>query len=67
MFEDQLNAGQADEVIAGLKPDRHRSEDCAVYIRNYPTSMDCKRGLPNGTGGVESSCKQIVGSRFKAT
>ena len=67
----QLNAGRVDDVIADLKPHR-RLEAVATCIRYYGTNRDrmlCdlyrKRGLPVGSGVVESACKQIVGSRFK--
>ena len=67
----QLNAGRVDDVIADLKP-HLRLEAVATYIRYYEANKDrmrcdlCrKRGLPVGSGVVESVCKQIVGSRFK--
>ena len=67
----QLSAGRVDDVIAGLEPHR-RLEAVATCIRTYGTNRDrmrcdlCrKRGLPVGSGVVESACKQIVGSRFK--
>ena len=67
----QPDAGRVDDVIAGLEPHR-RLEAVATCIRTYGTNRDrmrCdlyrKRGLPVGSGVVESACKQIVGSRFK--
>ena len=67
----QLNAGRVDGVIADLKPHR-RLEEVAPCIRTYGTNKDrmrcdlCrKRGLPVGSGVVESACRQIAGSRFK--
>ena len=70
-IKDQLNAGRVDDVIADLEPHR-RLEAVATCIRTYGTNRDrmrydlCrKRGLPVGSGVVESACKQIVGSRFK--
>ena len=67
----QPDAGRVDDVIADLEPHR-RLEAVATCIRCYGTNRDrmrydlCrKRGLPVGSGVVESACKQIVGSRFK--
>ena len=67
----QPDAGRVDDVIADLEPHR-RLEAVATCIRYYGTNRDrmrydlCrKRGLPVGSGVVESACKQIVGSRFK--
>ena len=68
----QLDAGQVDRVIADLKPHRDRHEAVAACIRYYETNRDrmhydlCRaRGLPVGSGIVESACKQIVADRFK--
>ena len=70
-IKDQLNAGRVDDVIADLEPYR-RLEAVATCIRYYGTNRDRmrydlyrQRGLPVGSGVVESACKQIVGSRFK--
>ncbi len=70
-IKNQPDAGRVDDVIAGLKPYR-RLEAVATFIRTYGTNKDrmrcdlCrKRGLPVGSGVVESVCKQIVGSRFE--
>ena len=70
-IKDQLNAGRVDDVIADLEPHRWL-EAVATCIRYYGTNRDRmrydlyrKRGLPVGSGVVESACKQIVGSRFK--
>ena len=67
----QPDAGRVDDVIADLEPHR-RLEAVATCIRCYGTNRDRmhydlyrKRGLPVGSGVVESACKQIVGSRFK--
>ena len=70
-IKNQLKAGRVDDVIADLKPYR-RLEEVAACIRTYGTNkgrMRCdlcrKRGLPVGSGVVESACRQIAGSRFK--
>ena len=67
----QLDAGRVDRVIADLKPYR-RLEAVAACIRYYEANRDRmrydlyrKRGLPVGSGFVESACKRIVGSRLK--
>ena len=67
----QLDAGRVDLVIADLKPYR-RFEAVAACIRYYEANMDRmrydlyrRRGLPVGSGIVESACKRIVGSRLK--
>ena len=68
----QLDAGRAERVVAALK--RHRRfEAVAACIRYYEANMDRmrydlyrRRGLPVGSGIVESACKRIVGSRLKA-
>ena len=67
-IKDQLNAGQVDEVIADLKPHCRQSEKvmtCIGYREANKNRMRCyfcrKRGLPIGSGVVESACKQIVG------
>ena len=67
----QLDAGRAERVVAALK--RHRRlEAVAACIRYCEANMDrmrydpCRRrGLPVGSGVVESACKRIVGSRLK--
>ena len=67
----QLDAGRVDWVVAALK--RHRRfEAVAACIRYCEANMDrmrydlCRRrGLPVGSGIVESACKRIVGSRLK--
>ena len=68
----QLNGGRVDLVIAGLKPHRHRDEAVEACVRYMEANKDRmrydlyrKRGLPVGSGVVESACKRIVGSRFK--
>ena len=68
----QLDAGRVDRAIAALKPHRDRSEAVAACIRYYEANRDRmrydlyrKRGLPVGSGVVESACKRIVGSRLK--
>ena len=67
----QLDAGRAERVVAALKRYR-RLEAVAACIRYYEANMDrmrcdlCRRrGLPVGSGIVESACKRIVGSRLK--
>ena len=67
----QLDAGRAERVVADLKPYR-RFEAVAACIRYCEANMDrmrydpCRRrGLPVGSGIVESACKRIVGSRLK--
>ena len=67
----QPDAGRVDDVIADLEPYR-RLEAVSSCIRYYGTNRDRmrydlyrQRGLPVGSGVVESACKQIVGSRFK--
>ena len=71
-IKERLNAGRVAQVIAALKPRRDRSEAVAAFIRYCEANADRmrydlyrKRGLPVGSGVVESACKQIVGSRFK--
>ena len=68
----QLNGGRVDLVIAGLKPHRDRDEAVEACVRYMEANKDRmrydiyrKRGLPVGSGVVESACKRIVGSRFK--
>ena len=68
----QLDAGRVDRAVAALKPCRDRSEDVAACIRYYKANRDrmrcdlCrKRGLPVGSGFVESACKLVVGNRLK--
>ena len=70
-IKNQLDAGRVNDVIAGLKPYRRRSEAVAACIRTYEANNDRmhydlwrKRGLPVGSGVAESACKRIVGSRF---
>ncbi len=70
-IKDQPDAGRVEDVIADLKPPL-RLEAVAACIRYYGTNRDRmhsdhyrKRGLPVGSGVVESACKQIDGSRFK--
>ena len=67
-----LLAGRVDDVVADLKPHRDRSDDVEACIRYYEANRDrmrydlCRtRGLPVGSGSVDSACKQIVGNRFK--
>ena len=67
----QLDAGRVDRVIAALKPYR-RFEAVAACIRYFKANRDRmrydlyrKRGLPVGSGFVESACKLVVGSRLK--
>ena len=67
----QLDAGRVDLIVAALK--RHRRfKAVAACIRTCEANMDrmrCdlyrRRGLPVGSGIVESACKRIVGSRLK--
>ena len=68
----QLNGGRVDLAVAGLKPHRHRDEAVEACVRCTEANKDRmrynvyrKRGLPVGSGVVESACKRIVGSRFK--
>ncbi len=68
----RLNDGRVDLAVAGLKPHRHRDEAVEACIRYFESNKDrmrcdiCrKRGMPVGSGVVESVCKRIVGSRFK--
>ena len=68
----QLNGGRVDLAVAGLKPHRHRDEAVEACVRYMEANKDRmrydvyrKRGLPVGSGVVESACKRIVGSRFK--
>ena len=68
----QLDAGRVDRAVAALKRCRDRSEAVAACIRYYEANRDRmrydlyrKRGLPVGSGFVESACKRIVGSRLK--
>ena len=67
-----LEGGRVDRAVAALKPCRDRSEDVAACIRTYKANRDrmrcdlCrKRGLPVGSGFVESACKLVVGNRLK--
>ena len=60
------------DSFSDLKPHRDRSEAVAACIRNCEANMDrmycdlCgQRGLPVGSGIVESACKHIVGNRSK--
>ena len=69
---EQPDGGQVAQVIAIPEPHRRRSEAVAACIRTYEANADrmqCDlyrmRGLPVGSGVVESACKQIVGNRFK--
>ena len=71
-IKQQLDDGQVACVIAGLKPHRDRDEAVAACIDYFEANKSrmrydlCReRGLPVGSGVVESACKQIVGSRFK--
>ena len=71
-IKQQLNDGQVACVIDGLKPHRDRDKAVASCIDYFEANKDrmrydrCReRGLPVGSGVVESACKQIVGSRFK--
>ena len=67
----QSDDGQVARVIADPEPHRKRDEAVAacILLRGRQGSNACdrcrKRGLPVGSGVVESACKQIVGSRFK--
>ncbi len=68
----RLNDGRVDLAVADLKPHRHRDEAVEACIRYFESNKDrmrCdiyrKRGMPVGSGVVESVCKRIVGSRFK--
>ena len=71
-IREQLDAGRVAQITAALKPHRDRSEAVAACIRNCEANMDrmycdlCgQRGLPVGSGIVESACKHIVGNRSK--
>ena len=68
-IREQLNAGQVTQVIAILEPHRRRSEAVAACIRTYKANagrMQCDlyrtRGLPVGSGVVESACKKMDAS-----
>ena len=59
-------------AAAAVKPHRDRSEDVAACIRYGVANRDrmrydlCRtRGLPVGSGFVESACNCIVGNRLK--
>lgn len=61
-----LNAGPVARVIAVLKPHRDRDEAveaCIVHFEANKDRMRCdryrKRGLPIGSGVVESACRQV--------
>ena len=71
-IKQQSDDGQVARVIGDLKPHRDRDEAVAACIDYFEANKDrmrydlCReRGLPVGSGVVESACKQIVGSRFK--
>ena len=71
-IKQQSDDGKVDRVIDDLRPHRKRDEAVAACIRYFETNKDRmrydiyrERGLPVGSGVVESACKQIVGSRFK--
>ena len=56
------------------RPGHRRSEAVATCIRYYEANRDrmrydlCRtRGLPVGSGIVESACKYIVGNRLKGS
>ena len=62
-IREQLDAGRVAQITAALKPHRDRSEAVAACIRNCEANMDrmycdlCgQRGLPVGSGIVESAC-----------
>ena len=61
-IREQLNAGQVAQVIAILEPHRRRLETNADRMR---CDLYRARGLPVGSGVVESACEHIVGNRFK--
>ena len=71
-IKQQSDDGQVACVIDGLKPHRDRDKAVAACIDYFEANRSrmrydlCReRGLPVGSGVVESACKQIVGSRFK--
>ena len=71
-IREQPDTGQVAQVIAIPEPHRRRSEAVAACIRCCEANADrmrCNlyrtRGLPVGSGVVESACKKIVGNRFK--
>ena len=74
VFPVRRSAQEASYWIFGLHAVRSArwSEALAACIRTYGANRDrmrcdpCrKRGLPVGSGIVESACKRIVGNRFK--
>ena len=59
----QLNDGRVDLAVAGLKPHRHRDEAVEACVRYMAANKGRmrydvyrKRGLPVGSGVVESAC-----------
>ena len=71
-IKQQLNAAHVARVIDGLEPHCDRDMAVAACIDYFKANRNrmrygrCwERGLPVGSGVVESVCKQIVGSRFK--
>ena len=68
----QSNDGRVDLAVAELKRHRERDEAVEVCVRCTEANKDRmrydvyrKRGLPVGSGVVESACKRIVGNRLK--
>ena len=68
----QLNSGRVDLPIADPEPHCGRDKAVAARVGCFEANRDRmrrdllrERGLPVGSGVVESACKQIVGSRFK--
>ena len=64
-IKDQLDAGRVNDVIAGLKPYRRRSEAVAACIRTYEANNDRmhydlwrKRGLPVGSGVAKAPASE---------
>ena len=68
----QLNSGRVDLPIADPEPHCGRDKAVAARVGCFEANRDRmrrdllrERGLPVGSGVVESACKQIVGSQLK--
>ena len=68
----QLLGGKVARVIADLRPYRDRNKDVAKCIDYFEANKDRMRydeyrarGLQIRSGQIESSCRQIVGTRLK--